>query len=133
MDIISSSKKDELIRAIISADTGRRFWLSSIDLVSLGIGMGEAVEIARELEQRGLISDIRFAGTDAGFLVSGGLQTLAEKGGLETEHVVYRAELQKAILEIEKLKGEINPSLYGKIMKILIPFEKLAIIGSVLL
>ena len=88
--------------------------------------MGDAIEVILELRQRGWVEKCQRTAEDLRFSINSGLETFSKRGGFEVEDVVFQAELHKVYLEITKLKSEMNPGLYNKIMKILEPLAQFA-------
>ena len=128
---MNPAEKDRLIKRILDCNIpGRRFPLSSVIPVDDRVGMERAKQVVLELERKGLVSKCKATFEDLLFTVNEELETFSERGGFELEDVVFEAEIQKVFLEIEKLRGEMQPGLYQKIMKILEPLAPFAGIAA---
>lgn len=127
---MTSKKKDELVSAILQVRTpGRPFSLSAaLDAIDNRIGMGEAIEVVLELNEKGFVEKYqRFSCPENCRLsINGGLETFAQRGGFEAEDVMFQTQLQKVLLDVKQLRSEMEPSLYEKIMKILEPLAPFA-------
>lgn len=130
---MTAKEKDEIVRLILDNYTpGRRFAVSYIIPIDDRMRMANVVEVVLELSRKGLVSQTKPVAEDLVFTVNSELKTFSERGGFESEDIMYQAEVQKVILEIKKLESDIEPGLFHKIVKILEPLSKLAGIADVL-
>ena len=127
---MTAKDKDALVRAMIEVHTpGRPFSLSdALSAIDNRIGMGEAIEVVLELREKGYVEKFqRFSfPEDCRLSINSGLETFAQWGGFEVEDVMFQTKLQQSLLEVKKLRAEMQPSLYDKIMKILEPLAPFA-------
>ncbi len=127
---MTAREKDELVKAMLSIHTpGHPFSLSTVlEAIDYRIGMGDAKEVVLELKEKGFVEKYQAVSfpEDVRLKVNAGLETFAQRGGFEVEEVVFQAKLQQSLLEVKKLRAEMQPSLYEKIMKILEPLAPFA-------
>ena len=127
---MTAKDKDDLVRAMLSVRTpGRSFFLSeALAAIDGRVGMGEAKEVVLELKEKGFVEEYKavFCPEDVRLKVNSGLETFSQRGGFETEDVMFQAKLQQSLLEVKKLRAEMQPSLYEKIMKVLEPLAPFA-------
>lgn len=127
---MTAKEKDELVNAMLKAHTpGYPFSLSeALSAIDGRIGMGDAKEVVLELKEKGFVEKYQAASfpEDVRLKVNAGLETFAQRGGFEVEDVMFQAKLQQCLLEVKKLRTEMQPSLYAKIMKVLEPLAPFA-------
>ena len=90
--------------------------------------MGDAKEVVLELKEKGFVEKNQAVSCpeDVRLKVNSGLETFAQRGGFETEDIMFQTKLQQSLLEVKKLRSEMQPSLYEKIMKVLEPLAPFA-------
>ncbi len=127
---MTAKEKDELVNAMLKVHTpGYPFSLSTaLEAIDDRIGMGDAKEVVLELKEKGFVEKYQAVSSpeDVRLKVNSGLETFAKRGGFEVEEVVFQTKLQQSLLEVKKLRSEMQPSLYEKIMKILEPLAPFA-------
>ncbi len=127
---MTARDKDDLVRAMLSVHTpGYPFSLSeALAAIDDRIGMGDAKEVVLELKEKGFVEKYQAVSCpeDVRLKVNSGLETFAQRGGFETEDIMFQTKLQQSLLEVKKLRSEMQPSLYEKIMKVLEPLAPFA-------